>query len=134
MTVNGRVTGHRAITASAGSGKTFQLAHRYLELLAGGAAPEEIVALTFSRKAAGEIFDSVVTYLCKAALSDDEARNLAGRIHNPELSRRGCIALLRTLLNSLHRLHVGTNPPYLNGGQLNPIQFQFFLYLCLILI
>ncbi len=108
MTLNRSVIAHRAISASAGSGKTFQLAHRYLELLAGGAAPEEIVALTFSRKAAGEIFDSIVSYLCRAAASEGEAHELGGRLHTPELSQRACIALLRTLLNSLHRLHVGT--------------------------
>ncbi len=108
MTSGTRMTGHRAISASAGSGKTFQLAHRYLELLACGAAPEEIVALTFSRKAAGEIFDSIVSYLCRAAASDEEARALASRIGNPGLSRHVCVELLRTLLNSLHKLHVGT--------------------------
>jgi ATP-dependent helicase/nuclease subunit A len=108
MTLQRGVSGHRAISASAGSGKTFQLAHRYLELLAAGAGPEEIVALTFSRKAAGEIFDSVVKYLCEAAVSEPEAHALAERIHSPGLTRGGCTALLRTLLNSLHRLRVGT--------------------------
>jgi len=108
MTLHRSVTGHRAISASAGSGKTFQLAHRYLELLAAGAAPEEIVALTFSRKAAGEIFDSVVTYLCEAAVSEREALALSERIHSPGLSRSACTSLLRTLVNSLHRLRVGT--------------------------
>jgi ATP-dependent helicase/nuclease subunit A len=44
---------HEAISASAGSGKTFQLAHRYLRLLAHGVPPDRIVALTFSRKAGG---------------------------------------------------------------------------------
>ena len=46
---------HMAIAASAGSGKTFQLARRYLTLLAHGVTPDRIIALTFSRKAAGEI-------------------------------------------------------------------------------
>ncbi|HOU20778.1 MAG TPA: UvrD-helicase domain-containing protein [Kiritimatiellia bacterium] len=44
-----------AMAASAGTGKTFALSSRYLALLAGGADPASIVALTFTRKAAGEI-------------------------------------------------------------------------------
>ena len=43
---------HLVISASAGSGKTYQLAHRYIGLLLRGEAPDRIVALTFSRKAA----------------------------------------------------------------------------------
>ena len=54
---------HQAISASAGSGKTFRLSHRYIRLLADGVPPDRICALTFSRKAAGEIFDSIVNYL-----------------------------------------------------------------------
>ena len=60
---------HEAISASAGSGKTFQLAHRYIRLLAMGVKSERIIALTFSRKAAGEIFDSIIKYLHQAATS-----------------------------------------------------------------
>ena len=55
------------ILASAGSGKTFQLGNRVIGLVAGGAAPERIVALTFTRKAAGEFADSVLTKLAQAA-------------------------------------------------------------------
>lgn len=100
--------GHQAITASAGSGKTFQLAHRYLRLLAGGASPEEIVALTFSRKAAGEIFDSIVTYLCDAAACTEAASALGERLDLPDLTPGDCTAMLRRVLDSLHRLRVET--------------------------
>jgi ATP-dependent exoDNAse (exonuclease V) beta subunit (contains helicase and exonuclease domains) len=48
------------ILASAGSGKTYALTNRFVQLLAGGAAPERIVALTFTRKAAGEFFDEIL--------------------------------------------------------------------------
>lgn len=40
---------HGVILASAGSGKTYRLANRILALLAHGAKPGEIVALTFTR-------------------------------------------------------------------------------------
>ena len=54
--------GHLAILASAGSGKTTQLAHRYIRLLADKErqiTPGRICAMTFTRKAAGEIFDKI---------------------------------------------------------------------------
>ena len=46
---------HVSILASAGSGKTFQLTNRYIQILARGAAPSSILASTFTRAAAGEI-------------------------------------------------------------------------------
>ena len=50
---------HTLIKASAGSGKTFQLSTRFITLLALDEAPEKILATTFTRKAAGEIFDKI---------------------------------------------------------------------------
>ena len=63
---------HQMILASAGSGKTYALTNRFVQLLAGGAAPERIVALTFTRKAAGEFFDEILNKLARAA--SDAAR------------------------------------------------------------
>ena len=48
------------IEASAGTGKTQALAERLIALLKEGIEPQEIVALTFSRAAAGEIFERFV--------------------------------------------------------------------------
>ena len=47
--------GHLLIVAGAGSGKTRTLASRVARLLAGGVAPERILLLTFSRRAAREM-------------------------------------------------------------------------------
>lgn len=99
---------HKAIAASAGSGKTFQLAHRYIQLLANGVKPDQIVALTFSRKAAGEIFDSIVRYLCQAASSPEQAGETAERIGKRGFVQGDFLKLLRNLMDGLHRLHVGT--------------------------
>ena len=59
------------ISASAGTGKTFALATHILRLLLAGEAPHTIVALTFSRAAAAEIFDRVVQRLAIASGAPD---------------------------------------------------------------
>ena len=64
------------ILASAGSGKTYQLGNRVIGLVARGNKPEKIVALTFTRKAAGEFADSVLTKLANAASERNKAAEL----------------------------------------------------------
>ncbi|MEX2608002.1 MAG: UvrD-helicase domain-containing protein [Kiritimatiellia bacterium] len=95
------------ISASAGSGKTFQLSHRVLRLLAMDAPPDEIGAYTFSRKAAGEIFDSIVEALRKAASSEDQA-SLTSKVMGMPHPCEDFLSDLRRVLRSLHRLRIGT--------------------------
>lgn len=106
---------HQSIAASAGSGKTFQLAHRYIRLLSEGVPPDRIIALTFSRKAAGEIFDSIIGYLCAAAASPEEADRTSRRAGISALGQEGFRVLLRELLDSLHRLHISTLDSFIVG-------------------
>ncbi len=96
------------IRASAGTGKTFQLSNRFLGLVAGGQPPEQILASTFARKAAGEILERVMTRLAEAAGDDDRRAALAQQIGRPALDRGQCLALLRELIGRLHRLQIGT--------------------------
>ena len=70
------VTSNR-ISASAGTGKTYQLASRYIALLVLGAAPEEIIALTFTRKAAGEFRNRILHALAEGA--DNKCDKKTGR-------------------------------------------------------
>ncbi len=124
-----------AILASAGSGKTFQLAHRYIRLLAEESEeilPDRICAMTFTRKAAGEIFDGVAEYLCKAALSDEAARLTAEeRIDLPHLKRKDFLRILRRFVDNMHRARIGTLDSFIVGiakafpFELNiPLDFQ----------
>lgn len=70
------VTSNR-IGASAGTGKTYQLASRYIALLVLGARPEEIIALTFTRKAAGEFRNRILQALAEGA--DNKCDKETGR-------------------------------------------------------
>ena len=68
------------IAASAGTGKTYQLSLRFIALLALGVPPEHMIALTFTRKAAGEFCDRILRDLADGASSPEQARKLAARI------------------------------------------------------
>ena len=108
------------ILASAGSGKTWQLTNRYIGLMAmqlragEPVSPERIVAVTFTRKAAGEFFDSILEKLAKAASEPDEGKNLASDGEDPlsailgELSCEEYQQLLRIFIRKMPMLFLGT--------------------------
>ncbi len=68
------------IRASAGSGKTYQLANRYLALMVLGVKPERVIALTFTKKAAGEFVDRILSKLAEGAESDLKAKGLRAEL------------------------------------------------------
>ncbi len=103
-----RESRHVMILASAGSGKTFALTGRFIELLAQGAKPERIVALTFTRKAAGEFFDEILKKLAEAAGSEVRAGKLAAETGRPELGRADFLRMLREVTEAMPRLRLGT--------------------------
>lgn len=115
------------ILASAGSGKTWQLTNRFIalmgqQLLAGQeVTPERIVAVTFTRKAAGEFFDSILVKLAKASSDQKFAMSLAGDesidpevVNDPlrpimsQLTQADFRQLLRCFITRMPRLFLGT--------------------------
>ncbi len=102
---------NEVVLASAGSGKTFQLSDRIIKLLASEprAKPEEIVALTFTRAAAGEFISKTLSKLAGAAGDAAEAKQLQTRLELPaSCDKEFFLRLLRTTLLSMHRLNLGT--------------------------
>ena len=99
---------HQRIIANAGSGKTHRLATRYIELLERDVPAERIVALTFTRKAAGEFLDAIFKRLVEASSSAEAARALAARTDMGGLTSARCLAHLRQLIDKLPLLTLGT--------------------------
>ena len=61
------------IEACAGSGKTWMLVSRIVRLLLAGASPSQILAITFTRKAAQEMATRLRDWLFELATAPDEA-------------------------------------------------------------
>jgi len=99
------VDGNLLIRASAGSGKTYQLGNRVIGRVASGVDPEKIVALTFTRKAAGEFADSVLGKLAAAALDDVKAVALGDDIKLPEADFQ---MVLQAIVRSLPKFTLTT--------------------------
>jgi ATP-dependent helicase/nuclease subunit A len=96
------------IRASAGSGKTFQLSNRFLDLVLRDQSVDSILATTFTRKAAGEIEDRVLLRLAEAALDSKKRTELAKFVTAPWLDEDRCLEYLERLVRQLHRLRIST--------------------------
>ena len=100
---------NQAIMASAGTGKTYNLAMRYLRLMQEGASPASIVALTFSNKAAGEILDKIITVLLELT-EKEKARQQAieAGFILPGSNAEDFRKILHALLSCRERLQIST--------------------------
>jgi ATP-dependent helicase/nuclease subunit A len=104
-----------AVRASAGAGKTYQLTLRFLELLKGmsphkGMSPNpqalrQIVAITFTNRAAAEMKDRVILALKEIALKTDKGESLAAETG---LAPAEAAAWLQTILNHFGDFQVRT--------------------------
>jgi ATP-dependent exoDNAse (exonuclease V) beta subunit len=100
---------HRIFLASAGTGKTYRLSGRFLDLLLAHAEPRSILATTFTRKAAGEILDRVLERLVEtvdSAQARDELAEL--RDFGSSFEAADALNLLSNLMRGLDRFEVRT--------------------------
>ena len=93
-------TRHVALEASAGTGKTRVLVDRYVRLLEVGVAPRNILAITFTRKAAAEMRQRVMATLRErhrlGSLSGDRWREIRDALGDISISTIDafCLSLL----------------------------------------
>ena len=85
------------VQAPAGSGKTELLIQRYLALLANVELPEQVIAITFTRKAAAEMRGRVVQALRAAARED-----LPTEQHRLKTQELAAAVLTRSRLSLIH--------------------------------
>ena len=69
------------VEACAGAGKTWMLVSRMVRALLEGAAPHELLAITFTKKAAGEMRERLHDWLREFAHADDATLSKIGRAH-----------------------------------------------------
>ncbi|PWL64480.1 MAG: hypothetical protein DBY30_08485 [Verrucomicrobia bacterium] len=110
MRGRGKIFANSRSLASAGSGKTYNLTGRYIALALEEEDPASIIALTFTRKSAGEFLGEILGRTAAAASSDSAARRLSREICGEEAaySKSDFLALLRRLADNLGRLRLGT--------------------------
>jgi len=99
---------HQLILASAGTGKTHRLTGRFLTLLRGNVPVDRILATTFTRKAAGEIFDRIFERLLDAAEQPGKLDELRSALGDEHLSADDCTRMVARLTRQLDRFQIRT--------------------------
>lgn len=101
--------GNIAIKASAGTGKTYRLAMRYISMLISSVEPERILAVTFTNKAAGEILEKIVTESLKMAEDPTALQRAIKRgMIPPAATQENIICAMRKLLACDKKLMIST--------------------------
>ena len=103
-----------AVEACAGAGKTWMLVSRMVRALLLGSAPQEILAITFTKKAAGEMRQRLQEWLHQFSTASDDALQKELRIRG--FDQQASAAQLATLR--------GLHAALLRGGR--PVQIRTF--------
>ncbi|GEM_PF-4679979 len=137
---------HLCVEASAGSGKTFGLAVRFLAIFLSGEKAEEMLALTFTEKATGEMKERIVSTFLNLHLPEkkdylseiSKALNLSSQ---EILKRRDArkdeflqanlrVQTIDAFCSSVVRkfsLHLGLMPNFENGSNIDAASTELFL-------
>jgi ATP-dependent helicase/nuclease subunit A len=99
---------NQRLIANAGSGKTYALTTRMIQLLAHDVCPTKIAALTFTRKSAGEFLSALFERVALAASSPRHLDELRGREFLEHIDAEKCQNILVSLSKNLGRLGMGT--------------------------
>ena len=116
--------GSYVVTASAGTGKTFQLSRRFLFLVGAGADPGAILTVTFTKKAAGEMRQRILGEAAKLARDEKAQRSFDADLqrfrshaqqrgdgpygHQPAPATRPAAAVAQLILASSQLLRIST--------------------------
>ncbi|MET9956472.1 ATP-dependent DNA helicase [Streptomyces sp. NPDC006339] len=101
----------QVIVAGAGSGKTTVMAARVVWLVGTGqVAPEQVLGLTFTNKAAGELAERVRTALVRAGVTDPEALDALDPDNPPGEPRISTYHAFAGQLLTDHGLRIGLEP------------------------
>ena len=124
-------SGDVAVTAGAGAGKTRTLVARYLSLLAEGLSPRQVVAITFTKKAAREmrnrVREQVNTYLQAGTDLSRESWTRWQDVYSAlDAARIGTIHSLCGEILRRHPAEAGLDPRFemLDEGQMALLQAQ----------
>lgn len=106
-----------SVVASAGSGKTRVLVARYIRLVKNGVRPEQILCITYTRKAAGEMKQRIVSALMAEGMVDAAQECETGPI---QTIHSFCERLLRE-----HAFHAGLDPKFeVSAGAEQRMRFE----------
>ncbi|MGA2111126.1 MAG: UvrD-helicase domain-containing protein [Anaerolineales bacterium] len=103
------------VTAGAGSGKTRTLVARYMSLLEGGVSPRQILAITFTEKAAREMRNRVraaVQSQVKEAKDEERRTDWSGLGSRMDAARIGTIHSFCAEVLRAHPAQAGVDPEF----------------------
>ena len=104
---------NKVVLASAGTGKTYSLTNQYLRLIFLNEDPGNILATTFTRKAAGEIRDRVFERLVESIADSDKRTELSVEIGMP-LTEQQCRGKLAEFVQRLDQIQISTIDAFFN--------------------